>query len=480
MIVVGQASAAATSVAIPAHQPGDLILVFTRRASNTTVTKPTASGSVPPWADIQAGAGANTLALRGAGYVAHRSDHTTGVWGSAAHIIVLVLRPDAGKILSLGPSAVGSGNNTQTIIYPALTLADADGSSWVVRCGTRTVAVTAVGTAPTNYTQQAVQPAGASALMSVHTRAGVTANPTADTVSTTGTNAAYRAITAEIREDTAPAPTVETLYDDFNRADGPVYSGEGAARWSDKRLDYDDITGARVVSNALGLTAATWHQAVSLYDTAGDFDLVFDVGAGIGPPNNEMAIWCAVTSGAGASPTGYTLVGDASGFAAFRRYAAGVNQGNFASSQGLPIPAAGDSVWISRRNPLISYYHRRGSGPWVLVLQGSDTNIVVGGRIALEMSDTQVRYDNVRGGPFPTMPPGRCSTRATRSPSPTTSRSSSPRCRWRAASRFGSTPTTPPPSSTPAGRSSRAGSTSRPPASTWPRASPPRSPPERA
>jgi len=201
VVVQGVASAAATSVAIPAHQPGDLICVFVRRASNTWPTVPTAGGTVPSWLPTQFG-GANTLSMGGWYAVATASNHTTGAWTNADQIIVLVLRPDAGKVLTVNAGAAGvtSGNNTQTIIYPALVLQKTDGTSWVVRCGTRGVAVSTVATAPTNYTNRAVQPAGASALIAVHTRAGVTSNPTQDTVSTTGTNAAYRAISFEVLE----------------------------------------------------------------------------------------------------------------------------------------------------------------------------------------------------------------------------------------------------------------------------------------
>lgn len=200
MTVQGTASAAAATVAIPTHAVGDLILVFTRNASATVPTKPTASGTVPNWTLAQS-ATANTLSLVSAWFVATASTTTTGAWTGATHICVLVLRPDAAKKLSVDPlSSVGNGNNTQTLIYPALTLTFTNGTSWGVRCGTRTVAITAVGTAPTNWTQRIVQPAAAAALMSVHTRAALTANPVADTVTVTSSNAAYRAHTIEVTE----------------------------------------------------------------------------------------------------------------------------------------------------------------------------------------------------------------------------------------------------------------------------------------
>lgn len=198
--VVGQASAAATSVAFPAHQAGDLLLVFARGTA-AAPSIPTAGGTVPAWTTIQSGL-ANSIGLTAVGFVATGAGHTTGVFTNATHIAVLVLRPGAGNrlVIAAARSSVGNGNNTQTIVYPALTFSTLSGSSFGVRVGTRTVAVTAVGTAPSGWTNQTIQPAGASALMSVHTRAGVTANPAADSVSTAGTNAAYRAVTVEVQE----------------------------------------------------------------------------------------------------------------------------------------------------------------------------------------------------------------------------------------------------------------------------------------
>jgi hypothetical protein len=198
--VVGQASAAATSVAIPAHNVGDLIIV-SARGTAAAPSVPAAGGTVPAWATIQSGL-ANSIGLTTVAFVATATTTTTGVFTNATHICVLVLRPAASQKLqtSAARSSTGNGNNTQTIIYPALTMNDLDGSSFGVRIGTRVVAITAVGTPPTGWTNQSIQPAGASALMSVHTRAAITTNPVADTVTVTSSNAAYRAHTIEIEE----------------------------------------------------------------------------------------------------------------------------------------------------------------------------------------------------------------------------------------------------------------------------------------
>lgn len=197
MTVQGTASAATTSAAIPTHAVGDLILVFTR--GTAVPTKPTAGGTVPNWTVAQAAA-ADSVALSTAWFIATASTTTTGTWTGATHICVLVLRPDSGKKLGIGTTSTGNANNTQTIVYPAATLTTLGGTSWGVRCGTRGVAVTAVANAPASWTNQVVQPAGSGALMAVHTRAGLTGNPTADSVTVTSSNSPYRAHTLEVTE----------------------------------------------------------------------------------------------------------------------------------------------------------------------------------------------------------------------------------------------------------------------------------------
>lgn len=200
MVVQGVGSAAATSVTIPAHQAGDMIVVMARGTVAPTV--PTAGGTVPTWVTQQTGA-ANSLGLVTATAVANNTNHTTGTWTNATHMIVLVIRPtSSGGVLSAGASTVGSAANTLTLVFAALTLQTADGSSMVVRVGARAAASsgTEMATPPSGYTNQQVQPAGTAALMTLHTRLNVNANPTSDTVNMAGSNAAYRTNGLEIKE----------------------------------------------------------------------------------------------------------------------------------------------------------------------------------------------------------------------------------------------------------------------------------------
>src|SRR4051812_22334553 len=95
--IVGQASAAATSVAFPAHQAGDMLLVFARGTA-AAPSVPAAGGTVPAWTTLQTGL-ANAIGLTVASFVATGTTTTTGAWTNATHVCVLVLRPGSGKKL---------------------------------------------------------------------------------------------------------------------------------------------------------------------------------------------------------------------------------------------------------------------------------------------------------------------------------------------------------------------------------------------
>ena len=194
--LVGSASARAASCAIPAHQPGDLILVMARSTANPAPAA--AGGTVPTWLTVVPAGLANSLSMMVACAVATASNHTTGTWTFTDDMIVLVLRPSAGRVIGVGASSVGNGNNTQTVIYPALTRQDASGASMGIRFGERNFADADLATVPTGWTWVISQPVSTGQVNVAHLRAALAANPTADTVSVPGSNSAYRAVTIEI------------------------------------------------------------------------------------------------------------------------------------------------------------------------------------------------------------------------------------------------------------------------------------------
>lgn len=123
VMFVGANSAEATSVAIPAHQTGDLIIVAAYRRSTSI---PSAPGG---WTTLGTSSG-NSSAIRLAYKVAASSGEVSGTWSSTQNISVQVFRNHNG----IGAWDIGTGNSS-TMNYPAITLTQTNGSSWVAAFG---------------------------------------------------------------------------------------------------------------------------------------------------------------------------------------------------------------------------------------------------------------------------------------------------------------------------------------------------------
>jgi hypothetical protein len=155
--VTGTSSAFATSVTIPAHRPGDYIVMYSRTSGNmNTPTPPAASGTVPSW--IFTGAfstGDGNWAQSRVHYcIATTSTHTSGTWtGSITGMAVAVVR----RATSIGPFAKAYQTATPWSA-PTVTLTKTSGTSVVLHFfgwgdGINTVPAS-ISTAPAGYTQQ--------------------------------------------------------------------------------------------------------------------------------------------------------------------------------------------------------------------------------------------------------------------------------------------------------------------------------------
>ena len=119
----GTATAATTSVSLPTHAAGDMLIIA-------------ASGSFVPklpsgWTRITS-TSVGTSPIRGlicAYKVAEDGSETSGTWTGATRIVAAVYD----GVASIGSDARQSG--TSTITYPGLTMSVSDGSSWVVGAG---------------------------------------------------------------------------------------------------------------------------------------------------------------------------------------------------------------------------------------------------------------------------------------------------------------------------------------------------------
>lgn len=147
-----------TSVAIPAHQPGDLILLFVFNGAGTTVPAPPgAGGTVPAWVTIDSGPG-NTCSAATLQFVATANNHTSGVWTNTTYMAAVVIR-GADPTNPIGAHQIAAiPTSASQAVSGTITPTKTDGSSALLYFfGHRLV--TSWGAAPAGTTQIA---AGAS------------------------------------------------------------------------------------------------------------------------------------------------------------------------------------------------------------------------------------------------------------------------------------------------------------------------------
>lgn len=395
--VVGAAAGGtgATTVAIPAHQPGDMIIIG--YGSTISPSIPAAGGTVPAWQTLQTGV-ANSVSLAVVYAIATASNHTSGTWASGK-LTVVVLRSTIGGTLTAAParSSMGNANNTQTIVFPALTLGKADGSSAGVRVGQRGVNAAGLMTPPSGWTIQAFNPASTPNIV-LHTRTGLTVNIPSDSVSATGSNAPYRAVTVEVQEDPPPVPLNETIIDNFNRADDKITIGRPDLwypDWYQPNSIYDmDVVGNQLAGTAFGA------MAKSKFWFAADFDFLIDciVASTLTGINGIFRLFCCEAPNA-STDNSIDIRWNAQGDINVYRVTGGSNSSLGSGSS--PAPIAGETVWVSRRGSVFKLYKGPTGGPYAQVFTWTDSNYMRAGPIDFQGANQALaRWDNLRGGPL--------------------------------------------------------------------------------
>lgn len=120
---VNAAAALATSVTLPDHAVGDMILVVARRSADTT--PPTLSTA---YTDITSTSKSGPDVSARMGYrIAVSTSETSGTWANASSITARIYR---GTTTAVGGFASTNGTST-TASVPAVTLGVGDGTSWV-------------------------------------------------------------------------------------------------------------------------------------------------------------------------------------------------------------------------------------------------------------------------------------------------------------------------------------------------------------
>ena len=130
----GTASAAATTVTLPTHAADDILVIYaTLEAGSIGSPRPFPAG----WTSIIDSTNANGTQLL-AWKKATSSGETSGTWsngnGSANQLIAWVFR-GAHLTDPIGATATNAVLSGSSLTFPALTLEQAGGTSWVVRGG---------------------------------------------------------------------------------------------------------------------------------------------------------------------------------------------------------------------------------------------------------------------------------------------------------------------------------------------------------
>lgn len=188
---IGANQVAGTSVSIPAHQAGDLILMFAYRSSSATAPS-VPGGGTGPWTTVNS-SGGNTNSAVVAYRIATGPGTTSGTWTNATHLHVSVYR-GASQTNPIGTTAVTGAANS-TIVVPGLTLQRSDGTSVVWNAHGHRSASTNIA-APSGMTRRSKQ--GSSGVQSqVSSTPGPVSSFSSSNV-TAGSSSGWRSISLEI------------------------------------------------------------------------------------------------------------------------------------------------------------------------------------------------------------------------------------------------------------------------------------------
>lgn len=183
-------SADGTSVTVPVHQVGDLLLFWGfRDGSNST---PTVPADLTTLETVTSNSAGSALAYK----IADTTTETSGTWTNATEVAVVIYR-GVHQTTPVGDSAVATGSGT-TLTFPALIMAVGDGTSWVAGlCFHRSINTT-LSTAPTGMTNFLNEQNGGDEVAGHDTNAGV-ASWSEQTASVGGTSSGWAAYTVEVR-----------------------------------------------------------------------------------------------------------------------------------------------------------------------------------------------------------------------------------------------------------------------------------------
>nr|WP_234878871.1 hypothetical protein [Mycobacteroides salmoniphilum] len=193
---ISSAAAASSSVTIPTHSVGDLIVIFAFNPFTTTApTAPSAGGTVPSWnyidnANSGSGSGCTTAYFK-----ATATNTTTGTWANASHTMAVIIR-NQNASSPIGGHAQQAGSSATTTA-PSVTMNHTDGSSVLLHFhGHSSLSSTGWDAAPAGYTRGATSGAAFSSATALNYKNITTSD--GSVAQTGGQNTSYAAATVEI------------------------------------------------------------------------------------------------------------------------------------------------------------------------------------------------------------------------------------------------------------------------------------------
>lgn len=200
LAVTGATTVASTSVTIPSHNIGDLIVIFALKVSNATApTQPSAAGTVPAWNVIDTLSGSTAGSFVTAYFVATANNHTSGTWTGATGMTAVVISGGVAPS-PIGGHATANGTSATIVTAPSVTMVNTDGTSVLIHFCGHNPTVSTWGSVPAGYTlRTTIAGAGTACITKDDTTSdGSVAQPVTSSVST-----GFAAATVEVLAPTA-------------------------------------------------------------------------------------------------------------------------------------------------------------------------------------------------------------------------------------------------------------------------------------
>lgn len=281
--LTGSASAASTSVTLPAHNVGDLIVLYVWRNNTTTAaTIPTAGGTVPTWTNL----GSNPSGTNNAGYyllvwaIATATNHTTGTFTNATSMAALVFSgaDQTNPIVGRADNSNAAASTQYDVYYPYFESDSTTGaptSSWPQRdlSGASKIvsftggpSTTTFGTTPSGWTRVLTDTTSKICINSLNS--STTSTSTAQS-STGNTSSAYNSLSIEVL---AAASTPSTIV---------RYKGQLTTKASSGTIPPHAV-GDLIIAWAANITAATTPTAPSAGGTVPTWTSIYTNGTNVG------------------------------------------------------------------------------------------------------------------------------------------------------------------------------------------------------